>query len=317
MSSPPVKLDPTSGPERYAVTFLGVLFMWFGDERLPKLTFEPTREHVLSQIDQLTVGARRRQKRSHVDYIDAMTYLEAGRLTPRLAFTFEPQLLLGVIRAFGDNALQEDGVDYLSGLPLFRHVRTRLRKYREDEFRLNLVVPRMGPAPEPCRFVQDPTIEKGIHRMLEVHQTARGIGTACVDSEQLMLDAVAVHLHADLEIYYETGFRRIRRCHRELCRAWFRCGPMDARAKFCSTTCRVAHARESVRTPRARPPTPPSPSAPPSPPAPPAPQSPSSPTAPIPTSKPKTSRSERSTRPPRPGPAPRARTPRGGRRRGA
>lgn len=68
-------------------------------------------------------------------------------------------------------------------------------------------------------------------------------GGRAIDWRRLLAIAVLAHLRADMEVYFESGFRRVRRCQNAACRSWFGARPMGGRQRFCSTLCRVQHAR--------------------------------------------------------------------------
>jgi hypothetical protein len=238
---------------------LGVHFVWHGDlnMRMDSRNLAMA-EPVMARLKQVAEGAMRRQRRDTVEYVDAMTYLDKAKLQGPLAASAECHLAHELIWMLGHGHLRKEAVLALSELPLLEQTRSRLRAPGEqDPFGPPLVVvPRTGPA----GFSFDPVLNSGVCRMLEVNASALGSKPDAIDWEQLLLWTVLVQIHADLEIYYETGFMRVRKCQRPSCGGWFIAKRMDGRGKFCSPTCRVGNARETAagagrprrRTPRSK-----------------------------------------------------------------
>lgn len=230
---------------RLSVPRLGVTFSWFD----PSLS-----GYDASNLDQGEAVARRfreavaealgRQRRTHTEYWDAMTYLEIVRLREPLASTDEAEVCLELIWMLGRGHLRDKTVLELTRLPLLAAAKTRLRAYGKglSDPIIDSVTPRVGPGPK-HGLKHDPSFRKGIYRSIDVDMDYLGLSPQAIDWERLIVQAVLLQIHADLEMYYETGYLRVKKCQYGLCGAFYGTRPMDARSKFCSATCRVASSR--------------------------------------------------------------------------
>ncbi len=75
-------------------------------------------------------------------------------------------------------------------------------------------------------------------------------GDACGSLKDFDLDrqlvlGLLVQIRSDLELPYEAGFRRLRRCERDRCGAWFVSKSMGQQVQFCRNVCRASDYRES------------------------------------------------------------------------
>lgn len=245
MPAPTTSLAPVTRRPRLSVPRLGVTFSWF-DPTLPGYDGANLEqgEAVGQRFRETVAEALGRQRRTHIEYWDAMTYLETVRLPEPLASTDEAEVCLELIWMLGRGHLRDRTVLELTRLPLLAAAKTRLRAYGEglSDPIADSLTPRIGPGPK-GGLKHDPSFKKGIYRSIDVDMEALGLNPQEIDWERLIVQAVLLQIHADLEMYYETGYLRVKKCQYGLCGAFFGTSPMDARSKFCSVTCRVASSR--------------------------------------------------------------------------
>ena len=238
--------EPQSDATMHGVELLGVLFAWHGKGSMPMPAVGPAKDELLARIEEAVAPAKRRQKRKDTEYWDAMTFLQRGPVPPIIANSFEGGLLEDLIEMTGRARFEDPTVAAFSEQELFRHTSTRLRLVTKEWYRSQLIVPRVGPKPWPNAPL-DPRVRLGLHQMIEIDQTALDIAPGKADIGQMLMHAVSAQLHADLQVYYQTGFMRIRRCQHAGCRAFFAAKRMDIRSRFCSANCRVASARSDAK----------------------------------------------------------------------
>ena len=66
-----------------------------------------------------------------------------------------------------------------------------------------------------------------------------------IDLDRQLVLSLLIQIRSDLELLHETGFRRLRRCERDRCGAWFVSKPMGQQIQFCCDVCRASDYRES------------------------------------------------------------------------
>lgn len=234
---------------------LGVRFFWA--TQFAKINSDHTasgKELNLAMVD-FTREHMQRQKRKRFAHWDAYTFLEQA--PPDLVPSDdETALAQELITMFGRKHLRDPPVQELIDLPLFEHVYCHLaydHGHREPD--PSIVSARTDPA----RITHAPDgsvrlVGPGFYRLPAVDMVGAGIKSTAIDWQRLTIWATLIQLRADLEIFFETGFRPVGRCERRLCQAWFKAQRRGRRARFCSTYCRVAHNREiapSADSPRA------------------------------------------------------------------
>ncbi|MCH8165283.1 MAG: hypothetical protein IH889_06715 [Planctomycetes bacterium] len=233
---------------RLGVHLLGVQFFWDGMKA--RFDNENLQESgaVHKQILELVREPMRRQKRSHIAYWDAMTFLELGSLPTPLAKTQEAELAAQLVLTIGADKLRDRTVQELIDLPVMDHVHASLAYDSGEDGRPgNIVVSRTNPA----RVVYGAdgrlrTLGPGFYRSLEIDLAALGVDPQGIDWYRLVVLAVLIQIRADLELEAETGFRRVRKCQRRACGAWFMAKRMAGRQRFCCAVCRASNPRESL-----------------------------------------------------------------------
>lgn len=233
------------------IVFFGVHFFW--PERKPG--FEQDNLHAFdepsAQIRKLVDEPMRRQKRSHVKYWDAVTYLDQLGIPDPLTTSEEAELADRLIGMLARRRFHTQTIRELAALPALADARTRLAYHsgkRQHEYEAELVVTR-GELTR-IELGRDGHIHQvlaGFYRLLEMNMDTAGMKSNALDWHRLMILAVLFQIRADLEIYYETGFMRLRKCEHHRCRAWFVAKRMAGRQRFCSTLCRVTEARDVAR----------------------------------------------------------------------
>ena len=73
-----------------------------------------------------------------------------------------------------------------------------------------------------------------------------------IDLDRQLVLSLLVQIRSYLELFYEAGWRRLRRCERERCGAWFISKPMGQQVRFYCDVCRASHYRESRTATRPR-----------------------------------------------------------------
>ena len=246
MDTPSSSLRPTIG-----IVFLGVHFFWPerkpGFERDNLNAFDEPGAQILKLVDE----PMRRQKRSRLKYWDAITYLDRISIPDPVAISDEAELADRLIGMLARRRFHTQTIRELAALPALADAHTRLAHYsgkRQHEYEAELVVSRGDPTPiEYGRDGNIHPIPPGFYRLMEINMDTAGMKSNALDWHRLMILAVLFQIRADLEIHYETGFMRLRKCEHRQCGAWFVTKRMAGRQRFCSTLCRVTEARDVAR----------------------------------------------------------------------
>ncbi len=239
----------SSRPYAFGITFLGVHFYWpspepgFDHDNLQ--SFDESYHRILDIVGE----SMRRQKRTYLTYCDAMTYLEDQGPPESVAESAEAELADRLILMLARNRHHPQTVRELTEVKAFDAAQSRLAYHGgklSDEF--ELFTSRSNPAR--IEFGANGKTRKArpdFYRLLDMDMQAVGMKANAIDWDRLMILAVLLQIRADLEVYYETGFQRLRKCEHGRCGAWFLVNRMAGRQRFCSTLCRVTEARDEAR----------------------------------------------------------------------
>lgn len=231
------------------VSFLGVHFYW--PKRKPG--FDQENLHVFDEpYRQILDSVRepmRRQKRSRLKYWDAMTLFDQHGIPEPLAESYEAQLADRLIGMLSRKRRYTQTIRELTELEALASARTRLAYFSgqaPEEF--ELVVSRTNPAR--IEFGSDGRThmpKPGFFQLIELDMDGVKMASNAIDWYRLLVLALLLQIRADLEIDYETGLQRVRKCEHRRCGAWFLVNRMAGRQRFCSTLCRVTEARDDAR----------------------------------------------------------------------
>lgn len=242
-----VQAPPITPPLSSGAVIFGVRYVWANpSKRGSELVGEGLRpiyralwEHAGKYLP--------RQKRDVLTYWDGLTFLQ-GQGAGMCVKKAEPETLLclRLLSQFADQRLEFDDVWELAHLPALEHFKSRLVYHRADGYDPEAAaLGRADPASLERTIHNTWRAKRGFHR--EFHVDAKAVEGPMTKASwtRLFVLAILAQLRADLEIFYETGFFRIRRCERRACMAWFAAKAMGSgKQRFCCGGCRASFVRE-------------------------------------------------------------------------
>lgn len=237
------------------VPVVGVNFTWF-DNEIPFDCFDDANlaagSEFFKRLCDVVADALNRQGRDKPEFWDLMTYVGRVTLPRHVRESRDFEVMTQLLGSLTDGVPDARAVHTMTQLPLAKCIRTRiLCNIRGVTNIFDPTNPRTGAVSVPGIPGGDLSTP-GLHRMIEVDAGALGLKTGDVDWERMVVLTILAQMYAEIEMYCETGFLRIRRCRRDSCGAWFCAKRMDGRGLFCSATCRVGNSRESARRPAKR-----------------------------------------------------------------
>lgn len=195
---------------------------------------------LLSEIATATIESRKRQKRRSLDYFDLLEVAAQGTLLPGdYINSREGGVATELALMIAEGHLDYRPVIELNSFRWLRERKTWVEFARES-----------GALPESQSVVH--IASRGwrrvagakLRRVFSIDMGSMNGAPEKYDWSQVILRGLLVHVHADIEIYLETGFFGIARCQRPACGSFFKVKRMGRRQRFCSDYCRVTASRE-------------------------------------------------------------------------
>lgn len=256
-STSPFKRAPL---DQASFGLFGVIFVYdnagrsWQAEYLRSIT--PLQTEVLQEIRLATLWAIERQDREYVSYVDAMTWFDTTTRPKRLSARRIPEMrLLGrLMRSLASKREDHLAIKDLAEEPSLQHVVTQ-HKWDDSKFTIDQVntVPRTDLSRiGRTRQGKHRLIEPTMYRLFRVPMGDAGGSLKDIDVDRLLVLSLLVQIRCDLELLHETGFRRLRRCERKRCKAWYTSKSMGQQIKFCCDVCRASDYRESRTTTKPR-----------------------------------------------------------------
>lgn len=226
----------------------------------PKGTMGPLAAGLARVTEVIEAGseqARRRQKRGAIQYIDALTALDRIIPTPPERRSAEENLLRELVPGLAAQSLTSATLTSLWQLPPLALIRSSVEQLHPALHDASLGRNKgrghnRGGSAGTGREVFDAARGlrgrftapgDGLFRILDL-DLEEVAGEEAADWPRLLSLAVLAQLRADLEVWLETGFLRVRKCQLVRCGSWFIARRMAGRQRFCSPYCRVASSRE-------------------------------------------------------------------------
>ena len=209
----------------------------------------PRQMELQEAIRVATVWAIARQNREYVSYWDALTWLDTTTRPQRFSARRIPEmgLLDRLMRSLASNREDHLAIKHLAEKPSLRHVVTQ-HNWDDSKFTIDLVnaLARTDPSRIGRTRQGKPRLVKPtMYRVFRVSMGDAGGSLKGIDVDRLLVLSLLVQIRSDLELYHETGFRRLRRCERKRCKAWFTSKSMGQQIRFCCDVCRASDYRES------------------------------------------------------------------------
>ena len=213
-------------------------------------------QHVLPKQRELqkeilggTVWAIERQDREYESYWDALTWLDSTTRPHRFSARRIPKLRLldQLMRSLASNREDHLAIKRLAEEPSLRDVVTQ-HKWDDSKFTMDPVnsVARTDPSRiGRTRQGKHRLVKPTMYRVFRVPMDDAGGSLKGIDVDRLLVLSLLVQIRSDLELFHETGFRRLRRCERKRCKAWFTSKSMGQQIRFCCDVCRASDYRES------------------------------------------------------------------------
>jgi len=194
---------------------------------------------LLSEIATATNESRKRQKRRSLDYFDLLEVAVQEKLLPGdYIRTREGGVATELALMIADGELHFHPVIELNSFRWLRERKSWIEFAQEPET-----------PPESQSVVH--IASRGwrrvagakLRRVFSIDMGSMNGEPEKYDWSQVILRGLLVHLHADIEIYLDTGFFGVAQCQRQACGGFFRVKRMGGRQRFCSDYCRVTASR--------------------------------------------------------------------------
>ena len=246
--------------DRASFGLFGVYFIYdnagrnWNDEYFTSVA--PLQAALLEEIRVATLWAIERQKREYVFYWDALTWLNSPARPRRLSRIPEIRLLDRVMRSLASDQEDRGAIKRLAEEPTLKNITTK-HTWEDAKFtiRQTEALARTDPARiRTTRQGNQRLAQPTMCRTFRVPMGDAGGSLKGIDLDRQLVLGLLVQVRSDLELFYETGFRRLRRCERDRCGAWFISKPMGQQIQFCCNVCRASDYRESrtATKPRSR-----------------------------------------------------------------
>ncbi len=207
----------------------------------------PLQAALLEEIRVATLWAIERQNREYVFYWDALTWLNGPQRPRRLARIPEIRLLDRLMRSLASDQEDRGALRRLAEEPALRNITTS-HVWEDAKFtiRQTEALARTDPARiRTTRQGNQRLAKPTMCRTFRVSMGDAGGSLKGIDLDRQLVLSLLIQIRSDLELLHETGFRRLRRCDRDRCRAWFVSKPMGQQIQFCCNVCRASDYRES------------------------------------------------------------------------
>lgn len=208
----------------------------------------PVQVAILEEIRVATLWAIERQKREYVFYWDALTWLNGPERPRRLSRIPEIRLLDRLMRSLASDQVEDRGaLRRLAEEPALRNI-TTMHTWEDAKFTIRQAeaLARTNPARiRTTRQGNQRLARPTMCRTFRVPMGDAGGSLKGVDLDRQLVLSLLVQIRSDLELFYESGFRRLRRCERDRCGAWYVSKPMGQQVRFCCDVCRASDYRES------------------------------------------------------------------------
>lgn len=257
---PPTSPSKRAPLDQASFGLLGVIFVYdnagrnWNNEYFRSLA--PVQVAILEEIRVATLWAIERQKREYVFYWDALTWLNSPARPRRLSRIPEIRLLDRVMRSLASDQEDRGAIKRLAEEPTLKNITTK-HTWEDAKFtiRQTEALARTDPARiRTTRQGNQRLAQPTMCRTFRVPMGDAGGSLKGIDLDRQLVLGLLVQVRSDLELFYETGFRRLRRCERDRCGAWFISKPMGQQIQFCCNVCRASDYRESrtATKPRSR-----------------------------------------------------------------
>ncbi|MCH8314776.1 MAG: hypothetical protein IIA64_02280 [Planctomycetes bacterium] len=207
----------------------------------------PLQAALLKEIRVATLWAVERQNREYESYWDALTWLEGPARPRRLSRIPEIRLVDRVMRSLASDQEDQGAIKRLAEEPALRNI-TTMHTWEDAKFTIKeaQALARTDPARiRTTRRGNQRLAQPTMCRAFRVPMGDAGGSLRGVDLDRQLVLTLLVQIRSDLELFYETGFRRLRRCERDRCGAWYVSKPMGQQIRFCCNVCRASEYRES------------------------------------------------------------------------
>ncbi len=231
----------------------GVFFVYdnagpsWNDEYMQHLL--PRQMKLQAEIRVATLWAVERQDREYESYWDALTWFDTTTRPQRFSARRIPEMRLldQLMRSLASNRADHWALEHLAEEPSLRHVVTQ-HKWDDSKFTIDMAnaLARTDPSRIGRTRQGKPRLVKPtMYRVFRVPMGDAGGSLKDIDVDRLLVLSLLVQIRCDLELLHETGFRRLRRCERKRCRAWYTSKSMGQQIRFCCDVCRASDYRES------------------------------------------------------------------------
>lgn len=249
-TSPSSKREPL---DRASFGLFGVYFIY--DNAGPNWNAQyfqhvlPKQRELQKEILDGTVWAIERQDREYESYWDALTWLDSTTHPQRFSARRIPEMRLldRLMRSLASNRADHWALEHLAEEPSLRHVVTQ-HKWDDSKFTIDMAnaLARTDPSRIGRTRQGKPRLVKPtMYRVFRVPMGDAGGSLKGIDVDRLLVLSLLVQIRSDLELFHETGFRRLRCCERKRCKAWFTSKSMGQQIRFCCDVCRASDYRES------------------------------------------------------------------------
>lgn len=207
---------------------------------------------LMEEIGVSTLWAIERQNREFVSYWDALTWLDNSARPSRFSKRQIPEIYLldQIMRSLADDREDNLALKRLATEPALRNITTK-HTWEDGTFTIRQAdaLARTDPARiHTTRQGKQSLAKPTMVRTFSVPMGDAGGSLKGIDWDRLLVLSLLVQVRSDLELFFESGFRRLRRCERDRCRAWFISKPMGQQIRYCCNVCRASHYRESRAT---------------------------------------------------------------------
>ncbi len=244
--------------DRASFGLFGVYFIYdnagrnWNDEYFTSIA--PLQAALLKEIRVATLWAIERQNRDDFSYWDALTWLDGPARPRRLSRIPEIRLLSRVMRSLASDQEDPGAIKRLAEEPALKNITTR-HIWEDAKFTIRQAeaLARTNPARiRTTRQGNQRLAQPTMCRTFRVPMGDAGGSLKGIDLDRQLVLSLLIQIRSDLELFYESGFRRLRRCERDRCGAWYVAKPMGQQIRFCCDVCRASDYRELRTTTKPR-----------------------------------------------------------------